>query len=944
MVSVELTDSSGKTTYYYTDEKGNLKASGLAFGKYRLSTRSLGYSDYTQDFTINSSNVSLGTLNIDPTITLKEFVVEGTAMRTSQKGDTVSYNAAAFKVSQDATTESLLAKMPGITIGTDGSVTAQGETVEKVFVDGKEFFGSDVSSAIKNLPAEVVDRIEVYNKLSDQAEFTGFDDGEGYKAINIVTQMDKRSGQFGKIYGAYGYDDKYIAGGNVNIFNGSSRLSIIGLINNLNQQNFSFEDIAGVTGSGGNSSGGGMMAGPRGGDSRTYMVRPQDGISTVQAIGLNFSDTWGKKKNLEFSGSYFFNHMKTINEQNKQAWDLTDITKTWFTESESYSKSHNYNHRLNAKIDYNINENNSLMIRPSFSYQDYSSIGNSFSTQETQYADGTTSPIKQQLTYSDSDREAYDAGLFAMYRTKLGKAGRTLTVTASGNYSKNDNTSLPSQYFYYPPYTVNQVADSLFLRKTINDTYSYRLSGGATYTEPIGRKSQISAEYRATYNYSDADRSTYLWDEILEKYDPNYDPTLSSIYNSGYLTQSIGPGYRLSADKVNLSASVSYQNARMRNRQTAPNTSDDKYTFENITYRAMMRFNFNPANSLNIRLHSSTRNPSASQLMSIPDMSDTENITVGNAGLNPTYNHRLNMFYINSNVRKGTTLTFAIDGRFADDYITNSTTTDANAVIPNSGGLTLGEGNKMVEYVNMSGYWSMRAFASYGFPVKFLASNLNFNVQAQLGETPSIMNGVKTKMKEQYLGGGATLGSNISENIDFTIRYNGSFNVSNSQASGYSNKNKFIEHYATASLKWVIWKGITLTSDVSYSNYRGITDDYKEEYCIVNLYVGKKIFRNQLGEISVGVNDMFNQNTSFRRTISAQSITNTTTNTIGRYFAVQFVYNLRNFGKNNNSRITDFEGYDIEKGSGTGVQRNDTGGRPGGPGPGRPGPGGPMPM
>lgn len=930
MASIQLMDSSGKSTYYYSDQNGNLTANGLEFGEYTLNVRSMGYADLTREITIDSPKVALGVIAMNPSQMLKELVVEGTAMRTSQHGDTVSYNASAFQVSADASTESLLSKMPGIIVGIDGTVTAQGETVEKVFVDGKEFFGNDVSSAIKNLPAEVVDRIEVYNKLSDQAEFTGFDDGEGYKAINIVTQLEKRSGQFGKVYGAYGHSNKYIVGGNINIFNGSSRLSVIGLVNNLNQQNFSFEDIAGVTNSGGSSSGGGMMMGGpgRGGDARTYMVRPQDGVSTVQAVGLNFSDTWGKKEKVDFSGSYFFNHMRTINEQYRELWEITDPENIWYTESDSYSRSHNYNHRFNAKIDYKINEGNSLMIRPSFSYQKYTSYGNSFAMQELRLTDGTSSPIKQQRTDSESEREAYDTGLFAMYRTRLGKAGRTLTITMNGNYSENENLSLPSQYFYFPPYMDGQVADSTFLRRTLNDTYSYRLSAGATYTEPIGKNSQLSAEYRASYNYSDADRRTYLWDEILEKYDPDYDPTLSSIYNSGYLTHSIGPGYRLSTGKVNLSASLSYQNSRMRNEQIAPGMSDNTYSFDNVTYRAMMRFNFNPANSLNVRLSSYMRNPSASQLMEIPDMSDTENVIIGNPGLKPTYNHRLNMFYINSNVSKGTTLTLAVDSRISGDYIANSTVTNADAVIPNSGGLTLGQGNKMIQYVNMGGYWDVRGYVSYGFPVKLLRSNLNINVQAKLGETPSRMNGADTKMNERYLGGGAVLGSNISRDVDFTVRYNGSYNVTNSTASGISNKNKFVEHYATASLKWVVWKGITFTGDVSYSNYRGITNDYEESFVIVNLYVGKKIFRNQLGEISVGVNDLLDQNTAFRRTVTAQSIMNTINNTIGRYYAIQFVYNLRNFGKGKSA--TGFEGYDVEQGGSVGVQRGNTGGRPGG--------------
>ena len=197
-------------------------------------------------------------------------------------------------------------------------VETQGEEIKKVFVDGKEFFGEDVTTAIKSLPAEAVDRVEVYNKLSDAAEFSGMDDGEGYKALNIVTKPGMRQGQFGKFYAGFGYDAetatedkfKYLAGGNANIFSGDSRVSFIGLFNNVNQQNFSFEDILGVSGGGG---------GRRGGVGQ-YMMRPQSGVATVNALGVNYTDTWGKRDQVSVQGSYFFNNTDTRNRSTTDKW------------------------------------------------------------------------------------------------------------------------------------------------------------------------------------------------------------------------------------------------------------------------------------------------------------------------------------------------------------------------------------------------------------------------------------------------------------------------------------------------------------------------------------------------------------------------------------------------------------------------------------------------
>lgn len=227
--------------YYTSGYKGALQVRGLAYGSYTLAVTFMGYEKAEKEFRVTQPSENLGKIALrEAAIAIETVVKEVQALRTSQKGDTVSYNANAFKVTADADVEGLLKKMPGITVN-NGAVEAQGETIQKVFVDGKEFFGEDVTSAIKSLPAEAVERIEVYNKLSDQAEFSGMDDGESYKAINIVTRENMRQGIFGKAYAGYGYDadteteakNKYMVGGNVNFFSGSSRLSLIGLFNNL---------------------------------------------------------------------------------------------------------------------------------------------------------------------------------------------------------------------------------------------------------------------------------------------------------------------------------------------------------------------------------------------------------------------------------------------------------------------------------------------------------------------------------------------------------------------------------------------------------------------------------------------------------------------------------------------------------------------------------------
>ncbi len=934
---VEVEDLSGDDDRQFMAEReGRFHFTGLAAGKYRIKISYLGFEDYTKEVNVGNQTVDLGTIRMEQaTEAIEQVVFEVPAMRTSQRGDTVAYNAAAFKVAADSDTENLLAKMPGIIISSDGSVEAQGEEVQKIFVDGKEFFGDDVSTAIKNLPAEVVESVEVFNKLSDQAEFTGLDDGEGYKAINIVTSQDKRRGVFGKLYAAYGYPEYYTGGGNVNIFNGDSRISIIGMANNLNQQNFSFEDILGVVDTGGSSSGGGSMGRHGGRGVGGFLVRPMDGISTVQAIGTNYSDTWGKRDNVEVTASYFFNHSRNRNVYTNEVWqEDSQLDATQYEYVTGKSNADNYNHRFNARLDYKISDAQNLMLRAWFSQQDYSET-DSYRTDIDSIRNTQSTDIKSILNSEDSKRTGYNTGLFALYRVRLGKPGRTLTVNMNGNYSKNNSTRLIEEYTYLKQYIEGNDPDEIGNQNIFGDTYSYRIGGGVTYTEPINQKSQLNLEYRVNYNYSDAQSLTYLYDPLLEIINPELSEELSTINNSGYLTQSVGPGYRFSNGKTNLSASLMYQYSLLDNVTELPvrEQPDVKYRFNNLVYSVMGNFNFNPQNTLRIHARSYTRNPSITQLQDVPDMSDATDIQGGNPALRPAYNHNINAHFINSNTTKGQTFTIMLGAQYTTDYIGDSIVT-YNAsrpfIIPGTQE-ELQPAQRYTRYANIGNSWMVRAGLSYGLPIRFLASNLTFNVGASFAQTPNIMDGAKFTMNESYYNGGIQLSSNISENIDFTISYNGSYNIAKGLSNGRSTDNRFIEQYAAADLKWVFWKGFTLTASASYNQYRGITNSYNEEYVLCNLYIGKKLFRNQLGEISIGVNDLLDQNKSFRRTVRNSYIENTTSLAIGRYVAVQFVYNLRSF-KNSASKAA--SGYDnFDKPGNVGVQSGNR----------RPGPGMPPP-
>lgn len=926
VVEVANAKTPDQKKYYTTAANGKIDIPSMAYGSYNLKITYLGYADVTRQVELSSAVNNLGMVKMGQAAQKIDKVdIEVQALRTSQKGDTVVYNASAFKVATDADTEGLLAKMPGIKV-TDGVVEAQGEEVKKVLVDGKEFFGSDVSTAIKSLPAEVVSRVEVYNKLSDQAQFTGFDDGEGYKAINIVTSLDNKGGRFGKVYAGYGYPEYYIAGGNVNIFSGDSRLTVLGLVNNLNQQNFSFEDIVGSS-----SSRGGGRGGRGGRDARSFMVRPQSGVSTVASLGLNFSDTWGKKNQVEFAGSYFFNRTRNVNDQQIDRENFTSsLDKLRYYNSNSHSTALNYNHRFNGRLEYKISDRQSLMVRPSISWQSYDNdaLANNITTS---VANGTKTTDNSQQQITDSRSVGYNANVSLLHRLKLNDTGRTLTTNFNFNYYNNGSDSYPKHI-----YSVLDAmpSDSIFYQKILNNTYNYNLRGGVTYTERLTQISQLTAEYRVSYSYSDADRKNYTWNRLLGsdgEFNSAFDEQLSNIYNSGYLTHRIGPGYNLSSKKTNLSAGVGYQYSTLTADQSFPTVDNSHvaHSFDNVVYNMMLNVNFNPTNMLRVFARSDTDNPSVTQLRDVTDLSNTQYVSGGNPYLKPSYSNRVFGHYIKSNTAKGRTFMVMMGVEATSNAITDSLTYDANFVLPHYG-TALGRGNQYSKPVNMDGQWSLRGGINYGFPLNFIKSNVTLDLGVQLSQSPSMIQGRENIMTATYYNGGVQIGSNVSENLDFTLAWNGSYNL-NSNSAVDNGDNTYFYQSASAKIKWVFLGGLTFTGNVSYNQYKGITTDFNEEYLLCNAYIGTKIFKSKRGEISVGVNDILNQNKAFSRTATATYIQNVTNNVVPRYVGVQFIYNLRSFGRAATTRNKDAFDNMRPKDDGVGIQRSQSNRGFGGP-------------
>ena len=908
---VELTSKANASlkSHYTSGYNGELSMPKVKYGEYTISVSFLGYETVEKQIQVDAANHNLGRIELSPSAQQIEAVVkEVQALRTSQKGDTLSYNAAAFKVAADADVEGLLKKMTGITIN-NGSVEVQGESVKKIFVDGKEFFGEDVTTAIKSLPAEAVDRVEVFNKLSDQAEFSGMDDGEGYKALNIVTHSNMRQGQFGKIYAGGGYDFeqeefRYLAGGNVNIFNGDSRVSVIALFNNVNQQNFSFEDILGVNGGGGG----------RGRGAGAYMVRPQPGVAKVNAIGLNYSDVWGKKNQVTFQGSYFFNHTHTVNHSTRDRWsefyatiDEEQILQRDTLTEVGNSKTTNMNHRFNARLEWKISPNQSLMSRTWISYQsnDPMSLKEGYQWGQSGYS--------HLYDKSLSESGGFNFNEFLQYRAKLGKAGRTITLDGNVRYKDSDRSSESwANRADAAPYDPEAVApypypalDLLYQRITA-PTSGLDLRGNFTYTEPVSKFAQVSLQYRFNYEQEETDRRSYTEQTLPEGLIFALNPSLSNSYSSTYTSHQVGPGFRWAKERNTLVANFYYQRSELEGEMIYPSTSFMKHAYNHFTYFLMLNMQFNPQNSIRLFVNSRTQEPDVANLQDVYNLSNPQYISKGNPNLDPSYSHNVRFHYVNSNIEKGRTFMWMAMMTNTSDYI--ATNVDYGKEITVDGATY--HPLQYSEPVNMDGYWSLRTHLSYGLPLNFMKCNLNMMAGVNYSTTPSRMNGERNDASNMGYDANFTLGSNISENVDFTLSWYGAYNVAKNslEVLAKAGNNEYFSHTASANLKWTFWKGFTLTASAAYSQYKGITNDYNEDFLLCNVYLGKKFLKSQRAEVQIGVNDLLNQNTAFSRTTGSGWVQNATNSVIGRYYMVNLVFNLRNFGKKGSKNIEDYEG------------------------------------
>jgi uncharacterized membrane protein YgcG len=895
------------------DAKGDFQFTGLPKDSFFLKLGFVGYDEFKQMVVVSATNpvTDLGTLSIPKKVTeIGGVTVTGKVAPVQQKGDTSQYNASQFKVNPDANTEDLIKKMPGITVGRDGSVTAQGQTVQKVTVDGRDFFGDDATATLRNLPAAIVDKIQVFDRLSDQAQFTGFDDGSGQRSINIVTRTGVTNGQFGRIYAGYGTDSRYSGGGNVSFFKGNRRISFVGNFNNINQQNFSSQDILGAMsggggggnrgagGGGGNFGGGGGNFGGGFGGGNNFSVGQQSGISKTNAFGINFGDKWGKK--LDIQGSYFFNQSANTNDQQRNR--LTNFENgIQKTDQSSLSTSKNYNHRANMRITYTIDSNNSILIMPNISFQNNKSRSTSLTN--TLFDPSLTNTVfdGDSSNYSNvanrSDRDGFNIRNTILYRHSFKKRGRTLSVNLNTGLNKNEAESYANGYYRFFEAGGVYDDDSTQNQFTDNSTNGYTLSGNISYTEPIGKRGQLQISYQPSYSKNKADQQTYDFDDNDKSYTA-FKPSLSNKFDNSTIVQSGGVTYRLGASRDNqFSVGVNAQYTQLNSDRIFPTVSRVRQTFTNILPNLMWRKKISPRSSFNLFYRANTNAPSVTQLQDVLNLSNPLNVSVGNPFLKQMFSQVFTGRYTFTNTQKGQSFFANISTQMAQNYITNVTyRIRTDTTIQNE---KISAGSNLTKPVNVNGYKSIGSFFTFSQPVKFIKSNISLTTGFNYSNLPGLVEGPsktlqKTTTKNYNYSAGLVVASNINEYVDFNLSYNASF--SNAKSSVTTADNKSVNTSAGIQVNLLSKNGWFLQNDVTNQGISGLSEGFNQTYWLWNAGVGKKFLKNRSAELKLSVFDLLKQNQSITRTVESNYIEDSRSRVLTQYFMLTFTYSLKNFG------------------------------------------------
>jgi hypothetical protein len=823
--------------------------------------------------------VDMGLIYMNDVNTMSTVTVTARRPPVVINGDSVEFNSENFKTAPNAVVEDLLKKMPGMEVDKSGGITVNGKKVTKVFVNGKEFFTGDPVMATKNLPADAVDKIQVYDRKSDQAMFTGIDDGSEETAINLKLKKDRNKSTFGKLNGGAGTPSVFDAQGNVNVINNEEQFSAIGGANNTNRQNFSNRNIVNFSGGGGGrpGAGAGVTVNFSGGSGETDANA--QGIAETYSIGGNYSNLFNNKKT-EFNANLSISDVERNNISNSFTQNLTP-GNAFNRISNSNSIAGNKQQNFGSTIDHKVNENFSFRFTPSLGLQQ--TINYSEDSTQTYLTNGNL--LNSNTTIASSASDAVNAASTLLLRKKFAKKGRTISSTITQSFNRSNSTG--NQYTEQLSYINNKLTNDSVLdqqntRKGENSSYSANL----IYTEPLGKKSLLEFNTYLSKSIGSSSRKIYDYSTLTDGYGV-LNTRLTNEFNSEYTYSGGGMSYRSNQKKYNFSTGFSLQKAVLAGENISAKTKLSQ-SFQDILPNATFRYNFSQTKNLNVDYRTSTNQPSITQLQPVLDQSNINRQSIGNPDLKRSYVHNLNIRFFSSKILAGKNFFSTLNASTTNNSIVNY-----DSVLPNRTILT--------RPVNVDGAYRINGSVNYGFGIKKLKSRLSFGLNAGLNNNISYANGLLNTIVTKSTGPSMSYTYIVDDVIDINLTARYSFSQTSNEVNPTLNTN-FLTKVFGADMTNYLPLNIVLNQSFNYAINTGRAEGFNTAIPIWNASFSKFFLKNKRAEIKMSAFDLLNKNIGINRNVSQNQIVDRSYNVISQYFMLTFTYSLQKSGLGGGAR------------------------------------------
>lgn len=850
-VNVSLVaDSQLVKVVFIANEQGTFTFEDVKNNHYQLEVSYVGYTPYVQDFEMKGSDIDLGEIKLKEGINLPEVQVTERIINIEIIGDTTQINAAAYKVLSDASTRDLIQKMPGIEI-IDGVIYAQGEVVKEILVDGIPFFRNNPNATVQNLPAEMVDKVQIYEReVTFGAVSAAAEDTE--KVMNLALKKDKKTSDFGRMYGGYGNDKRYQAASTVSMFKKKRRITLTGSSNNIDKSDFLGGDEVGKGGR---------------------------GIVTKHSAAINYSDN--SIKDLEIYANYALGQGKET--------EIELLNRRFFNDDfeESYEEQTNANdkwleHRFSGEIKYKMNERNSFNL---LLIQKYSDNSNSTFFSGKTISDGSI--LSQTFTDIERKGSVRSGNTIFNWTHKFTQKGHGITTSLS----VPRNVRQANKLFASENIFGGADLDTMLIQQTeISDNNGRNVYFMINYYRPVGKNGKLNVKYNFRQVLNETDRETLDFNSQTDKYD-FYNRDLSNVFESNYLLHELTPEYKHTLGKWTYVAKVRLQKVKFINRQSIPEVAD--FTQENLRYLPTIIMKYKPGKgkTASITYSSSTQEPSLRQLQNVINNSNPLQLKIGNPDLRQSVSHRVKTSWRTANSDEGKSLAWRASYSIVNNYLGRRTQfVREEGVFLN--GKELATGTQLTQYVNLDGNWNANTSFLYSFPFDLVKSNMSISMSGGMNQRPTIINETLNFSQSKTAGMRLTLNSNISERIDVNLFSTSSYNVVGNTARPDRNT-RFFKQKTDFRFNCIIGEGVVFRTNLEHFYYGNSGEGFDPNYLIWNMNIGKKVFKSQLGEINLAVFDIFNQNNSLSREISDVYLEDRQRNVLQRYLLLSFKYELR---------------------------------------------------